>query len=615
VLPVTVDSAPPERAPGASSKSVTRAGHRRRRARAFLVHRAWTYLSTERRKLVGLAALSVFAAQAESVALVLIALIADSAARGAANVQFEMGPVNIDLMMTTAGVLTGAAIIVAALLTLTNGYFSARVSARLERDSRDEIVTTFAMADWEYQSTQKSSRVQGRVLRLMHARSDAFSGMVRWSRAFATVTVFVIVAATMSPWTAVVILMFGAVLSFAVFPIRRRIARLGSLAAEQEVGLATDIAEAADHGSDVQVFGAWPAFLDRFGVRSHFLQRIRASLSMVKSLSAVVYQYGALALILITMLVASSSAKGSGIGQFAAAALLLLRSVQYGQQLQSSLQQIAEAVPRIELLIRELRVPPPRFTPGSRSLEGIECLEVRDLSYRYPDSATCALKGVSLDLRPGTIIGLAGPSGSGKSTLAQILLRLRWPTSGRYLVNGLPAEEYSSASWNRLVSHVPQQPHLLHGTLAENVSFLDDSISREMIAKSLDSVGLTDLLESLPEGLNTPLGPTGRNLSGGQVQRLGITRALARGPRLVILDEPTSALDVNAERLVREALEALRGRADLLVVVIAHRPTTLAVCDNVVVLQDGEVVATGLSGVVARQNNFLAMTWGDVKTS
>jgi ATP-binding cassette, subfamily B, bacterial len=607
---VTVDSAPPASAAGASSKSAMRASHRRPKGRTVLVPQAWKYLATERRKLVGLAALSVLAAQAESVALVLIALIADGAARGAASLQIEIGSVNLDLTMSTAGILTGAAIAVAAVLVLTNGYFSAKVSARLERDSRDEIVSTFARADWEYQSTQKSSRLQGRVLRLMHARSDAFSGLVRWSRALATIAVFVAVAAVMSPWAAVVILLFGTVLSFAVFPIRRWIVRLSLQAAEQDVGLATDIAEAADHGSDVQVFGAWPAFMNRFGVRSRLLQGVRAHLSMVKSLSTVIYQYGALALILLIMLSASRSSEGGEIGQFAAAALLLLRSVQYGQQLQASLQQIAEAVPRIEVLIRELRVPPPRFVPGRRILHGIERLELNNLSYRYSGSSTRALDGVSLDLRPGGIIGLAGPSGSGKSTLAQILLRLRWPTSGRYLVNGVTADEYSAASWNRLVSHVPQQPRLLHGTLAENVSFLDDSISLEMIVRVLDTVGLKELLESLPEGLNTAVGPTGRSLSGGQVQRLGIARALVREPRLVVLDEPTSALDVNAERLVREALEALRGRPDLLVVVIAHRPTTLAVCDEVVVLQDGRVAAAGLSRVVTRQNEFLARTWG-----
>jgi ATP-binding cassette, subfamily B, bacterial len=586
-----------------------------RGARRDLISKAWRYLSGERRTVVGLAALAVLGAQAESIALVFIALIADSAARGEPNAQLNMGPLDLEFALPLVGVLTSLAIVLAAFVIFLNGRLSAIVSARLERASRDEIVASFAGAGWEYQSTLKSSRVQGRILRLMDARSKAFTGVVGWTRAIATIAVFVAVAAVMSPLAAVVIVMFGAVLSLAVFPIRRRIVRLARQAAGEEVGLSADVAEAADHGADVQIFGAWPAFLSRFGTRSSSLQTLRARLGTVKSLMPVVYQYGALALILAIMLVAATSPVSGEIGPFAASALLLLRSVQYGQKLQHSLQAIAEAVPRIELLNRELAVPPPRVVPGSRTLNGVDTLELREVSYQYPGSEKYALLGVSLDLRPGTIVGVAGPSGSGKSTLAQILLRVRWVTTGQYHVNGWPAEEYSTASWNRMVSHVPQHPRLLHATLAENVSFFDDSIPRDKLGAALKAVGLHELTESLPGGLDAPLGPTGRSLSGGQVQRLGIARAFAREPRLVVLDEPTSALDVDSERVVKDALAALRRRSDVLVVVIAHRPSTLALCDEMVVLHEGRVAAAGRSEDVALHNDFLAKTWGTTWTT
>jgi ATP-binding cassette, subfamily B, bacterial len=594
VQPVTVESMP------------------QARFRRDLVSKAWSNLSGERRMLVGLATLSVIAAQAESAALVLIALIADSVARGAAKVRVAVGPIDLSLQVPTAGVLALVGVAIAAVVVLIYGRMSARTFARLERESRDEIVSSHAQADWEYQSTQKSSRLQGRVLRLMDARAMAFSGLVGWIRAAATIAVFVGVAAVMSPFAAIVIVMFGILLSLAVLPVRRKIARLAGQAATQDVGLAADVAEAADHGADVNVFGAWPAFLSRYQNRSRSLQRIRGRLGAVKYLMPVVYQYGALTLILLIMLVASSTYVTGQFAQFAASALLLLRSVQYGQQLQQSLQQIAESVPLIELLDHELTIPPPRVVPGTSTLHGIERLELWNIGYRYPGSDKPALAGVSLDLRPGTIVGVAGPSGSGKSTLAQVLLRLRWPTSGLYLINGRPASEYSQESWNHLVSHVPQQPHLLHGSLAENVTFLDDSISRQRVDAALRAVGLQELKDSLPHGLDAMVGPTGRSLSGGQVQRLGIARSLVREPRLIILDEPTSALDVDAERIVGEALAALRGRSDVLVLVIAHRPSTLALCDEMVVLQEGRVVATGKSEDVALHSAFLARTWGTV---
>jgi ABC-type multidrug transport system fused ATPase/permease subunit len=249
------------------------------------------------------------------------------------------------------------------------------------------------------------------------------------------------------------------------------------------------------------------------------------------------------------------------------------------------------------------------MVPGERRLDQIEQVELDRVSYAYPDSDGPALIDVSLQLRPGTIVGVAGPSGSGKSTLAQILLRLRWPSSGQYRINGISAEEYSETSWRQLVAHVPQQPRLLHGSLAENVAFLDQTLSRARIAAALKAVGLGELEQSLPDGLDAELGPTGRNLSGGQIQRLGIARALARGPRMVILDEPTSALDVDAEKIVGDALEALRAQPDVLVIVIAHRPSTLAMCDRMVVLQEGRVAAFGGTDDVALNSAFLGRIW------
>jgi ABC-type multidrug transport system fused ATPase/permease subunit len=376
-----------------------------------------------------------------------------------------------------------------------------------------------------------------------------------------------------------------------------------------EVGLAEDFGEAIDQGADVHVFGAWPAFISRFSAKSRSLQGLRERTATLKTLLPVVYQNGALALILLVLLGASLFQPPGEIGAFLASALLLLRSVQYGQSLQRSLQQIASSVPAVEVLQRELNVPPPRMTPGSKVLKEIDIVELEGVGYDYPGADTPALKGISLVLRPGVIVGLAGPSGSGKSTLSQILLRLRWPTSGRYLVNGHSASEYTAESWTRQVNHLPQAPHLLHASLHDNVTYLDESIGQERVEQALRAVGLEEFVASLPDGIDTVLGPSGRNLSGGQVQRLGIARALVREPRLVVLDEPTSALDVNAERVIADALASLRGRTDMVIVVIAHRPSTLALCDEIVVLQDGQVTGVGRSEELALESDFMAATW------
>lgn len=587
-------------------KSTRRIGRRLRRK--DLVSKAWRDLRDERRSLLGLGALAVVAAQAESAALILIALTADSVASGEDAMDIVMGPIEMSLSILGAGFLTVAAIGFAALLVLMFGTREARTSARLERETRSRVVSSFASASWEYQSTQKSSRVQGRLLRLMDARSTTFLGLVGWIRALATIVVFVTVAAILSPVAAIVIVLFGALLSLAIFPVRRRVAIFGSRAAGEEVGMASDLAEALDHGADVHVFGVWPQFATRFNEKSESLADVMTRLRITKRLMPVIYQYGALALILVVLLAADAFGASGEFGEFAASALLLLRSVQYGQQLQLRLQGIAESVPRIELLDQELKVPPPPFVPGTKELTDIQQVELRSVSYSYPGGEAPALEGVSLRLSPGSIVGIAGPSGSGKSTLAQILLRIRVPAEGQYLVNEHSAYDFSAESWNHVVSHVPQHPHLLHGTLFENVSFLDPSITIEQARSALVTIGLEALVESLPHGLDTEVGPTGRSLSGGQVQRIGIARALVRQPSLIVLDEPTSALDVDAEKIVGDALGTLRGHPNVLVVVIAHRPSTLALCDEIMVLERGRLVASGDAEHVAAMSGFLART-------
>lgn len=576
--------------------------------RRDLISTAWRHLAGERRAVLGLGVLALAAAQVESAALVLIALIADSVARGAANLEGELGPLVVDEPVTEVAILTLVGIVGAAFLVFTHGRLAARVNARLEREDRDRIVRTYAGADWEYQSGQTSSRAQGRI-RLMRSRAKAFSGLVHWFRGAASIAVFVAVAAAMSPLTALIIVGFGILLSSAVLPIRLKTRRVARQTAEVEVELTEEFGEAIEQGPDIHVFGAWPIVIDRFDARSSRLQTLRERTGKLQSMLPVVYQFGALALILLILLAAAMSGADGEVGRFAASAMLLLRSVQYGQALQQSLYQIANAVPAAEVLHRELRVPPPRKVPGERALDNVEQIELRDVGYQYPGAQQPALSGVTLELRPGVIVGLAGPSGSGKSTLAHILLRLRWPTTGRYLVNGRDAEEYSTESWTRLVSHLPQQPHLLHGSLADNVTFYDDSISRSRVEASLQAVGLHELIETLPGGLDAQLGPTARDLSGGQVQRLGIARSLVRAPRLVVFDEPTSALDVNAERIVGEALAALREQPDVTVVVIAHRASTLALCDEIVVLNEGRISVVGRSDELARRSDFLAATW------
>jgi ABC-type multidrug transport system fused ATPase/permease subunit len=193
---------------------------------------------------------------------------------------------------------------------------------------------------------------------------------------------------------------------------------------------------------------------------------------------------------------------------------------------------------------------------------------------------------VSFDIRAGEVIGIVGPSGAGKSTLAQLLLQLRVPTSGQYLVNGEPAAVFSPEDWHRHVAYVPQSPHLIHAAVAENIAYFRN-IPQHEVEWAARLARIEDDILRWRNGYDTPVGPRADAVSGGQAQRICLARALAGRPEVLVLDEPTSALDPTSERLIQESLNVLKGTATLFI--IAHRMSTLDLCDRAMVIVDGSL--------------------------
>jgi ATP-binding cassette, subfamily B, bacterial MsbA len=224
------------------------------------------------------------------------------------------------------------------------------------------------------------------------------------------------------------------------------------------------------------------------------------------------------------------------------------------------------------------------------------------VSYTYPNG-TAALREVSFTMPAGRTLALVGKSGSGKSTLATLLLRLRQPASGRITTDGTDYWEFSAESWHRSIGIVEQEAFLFHDTLAQNIAYGREGVTREQVEAAIRVAHLEDVVAELPGGLDTIVGERGSFLSGGQRQRLAIARAIVHNPRLLILDEATSALDNLSEREVQVALEqAMEGRT---VLVIAHRLSTIRNADHIVVLEQGRVAEQGSwEELVARGGHF-----------
>ena len=233
----------------------------------------------------------------------------------------------------------------------------------------------------------------------------------------------------------------------------------------------------------------------------------------------------------------------------------------------------------------------PQSTSEERPCLLREEIRFDHVSFRYPNTGEGrknALQDISLRIPKGSMIGLIGPSGAGKSTIVSLLIGLYTPSSGRILVDGQELDDSLRAGWMRGIGYVPQNPFLLNGSLAENIAFSQwgQEIDRQRV-KDCCRMAAMDFLDELEDGLDTIIGERGVRLSGGQLQRVSIARALYNRPQCIVFDEATSALDVATEQEIQKTIENLCEYTTI--IIITHKPWTVKKCDLLYFVDNGNV--------------------------
>ncbi len=238
-----------------------------------------------------------------------------------------------------------------------------------------------------------------------------------------------------------------------------------------------------------------------------------------------------------------------------------------------------------------------------RQLDGV--YEFKDVCFQYDEKAH-VLNHFNLKVAKGETIALVGESGAGKSTVLNIVIGFNKPTSGQVLIDGHDINTIDLHSYRKFLAVVPQTSILFNGTIRENITYGMPSVTEEQLQQAIEAANLTDLIASLPDGLNTVVGEHGGKLSGGQRQRISIARAIIRDPRVIVFDEATSALDSISEKQIQTAINNLTR--DRTTFIVAHRLSTIRDADKIAVLREGHCVEYGtFEELMQRKGEFYKM--------
>jgi ATP-binding cassette subfamily B protein len=454
--------------------------------------------------------------------------------------------------------------------------------ARLQQ-LRFSALDKLSAGDLTYRLTEDADRVGEVIYKTIH---DTLPSALQLLAVLATMLwldwPLALATLLLAPVIALLVSGFGARVMAAAERSQRQVSELAGLLAEAIAGLPL-----------VRAYAAEPWLQQRFNqeVEQHRSARYR-TLRLLALQHPVVGFLEALGILTVLLIgawrIQSGQLDGQGLSSYVAALLMLIDPIAHLTTNFNEFQQGQASLQRLLAIEVEPVEDPDRS--DARALGAVRGqLQLQGVSFGY-DGRTTVLHDLNLAVEPGQVLALVGPSGAGKSTLFSLLLRFNIPQRGQVLLDGHDLADLRAGELRRRVALVPQQSPVFSGTIAEAIRF-GRPASAEELRTAARLANADGFIEALADGYESRLEERGRNLSGGQLQRLAIARAVLGDPALLLLDEATSALDAEAEEAVQRGLEqAMAGRT---VLVIAHRLATVQRADRIVVLENGRIVEEG----------------------
>lgn len=522
----------------------------------------------------------------------------------------------IDKVLTTGAMSTldvlilglGAIALFDLAIGLLRGSLLADITNRIDVDLVARLFRHLTRLPMSYFGARKTGDTVARVRELEAVRQfltgPSLTAVVDFAFALVFLSVMALFSIEMTAVVGVAIVGLLAIYGLAAPLMKRRLERRSASVADSQSFLVEAVSAIETIKSlslEPQKQREWEECVVEQTRHARQSERLTAGFSQTaqflsKATVALTLWIGANAVIAGTMTAGELIAFNMMVGRVMAPALRLAQLFQQLSQTRVSLRRLAE--------IFDTQPEPAAPTAGDRLPPMRGAVRLEQVSFRYRADAPDALRDVSLAVRPGEVVGVAGASGSGKSSLLRLLQRLYVPMQGRVLIDGVNVAGIDPVWLRRQVGAVTQDSVLFNATVRENIAAARPDLPIEAVERAARLAAADDFIRALPRAYDTPVGERGAQLSVGQRQRIALARALAAEPRLLLLDEPTSALDALAERAIQENLaEMVRGRT---VFIVAHRLSTLRICDRVLVLDGGCLIEDGPPRALLRTDGAFA---------
>lgn len=478
--------------------------------------------------------------------------------------------------------------------TFTTSYLMSRISVNLLNELRAKVFDKLLHVPVGFYHAESS----GRIINTIMFEAQQIVEMVKVSittlfRDSLTVAVLMAYLIWLNWKLTLVTLILIPGMTLLVRGVSKRLRKLNHQSLEVSGELTQVIEETTRAHQVIRIFGGQQYEQQRFEAKNKKLGSFTMKSTVAVSFTTPVTQIlASLAVAIVIMLALAQARKdATTVGDFVTfitAMMMLLTPLkrladlngplQRGMAAAESVYSMVDAIPEVE---------------GGQLISGRASgqLEFKNLCFTYPGQEQAALLDINLQVQAGETIALVGMSGGGKTSLVNLVPRFYEPDSGAILLDGLALGDISLKSLRQQIAMVSQNVVLFDDTIAANIAYGDAAPDAERIAYAIRAAHLQDVVNEMPEGIQTMIGDNGMRLSGGQRQRLAIARAIYKNAPILILDEATSALDSESERAVQAALdELMQGRTTL---VIAHRLSTIERASRIVVLVEGRIVEVG----------------------